>query len=98
MDNITVSLRDIDKKVDSIYEAIIIISKRAKQINNEQKKYIENELMIDPDTDDYYDDNDSKTSSNVYCDNKLEKPSKIALREFLSGKLTYEYPEKYNEE
>ncbi|MBN2012738.1 DNA-directed RNA polymerase subunit omega [candidate division KSB1 bacterium] len=90
-----VSLDEVTKKVDNIYEAIIIIAKRARQINDEQKRYIESELVIDSDIDDYSDDDEYEINKENLRDYiQLPKPTRVAVDEFLTGKLNYEYLEK----
>jgi len=88
----TTNLNDLENYVDNVYEAIVIIAKRAKQINDEQKRIIETEISFDDDADIYDDDNDDEIERNDeprYI--KLPKPTKIALQELLSGDIKFEY-------
>lgn len=91
MDKEFVSFDEVTKHVGNIYEAIVIIAKRARQINDEQKRYIESELMIESNTDDYDDDEYEVDRSNVRDFISLPKPTRIAIDEFIDGKLNYEY-------
>jgi DNA-directed RNA polymerase omega subunit len=98
----TISLDELKKRSSNIYEAIMIIAKRARQINDEQKRIIEQETGYDSSLDnvnaDDFDDEgaevpeDRQTPPIKYI--RLPKPTSIALEEMLSGKLTFEYVEK----
>jgi DNA-directed RNA polymerase omega subunit len=86
----TLPLEQLEEKVDSLYEAIVIIAKRARQINELQKQLIDRETeanVEDDDLDDIVIDGD-------YLDRqylKLPKPTTLALQEMLDGKLNFEY-------
>ncbi|MBD3287751.1 DNA-directed RNA polymerase subunit omega [candidate division KSB1 bacterium] len=87
-----IHLNELEKHVDSVYEAVIIIAKRAKQINDEQKRLIEMEYGLDDESDNY--DEDELTENDRLADReylKLPKPTKIALEEMLTGQLKFEY-------
>ena len=43
----TIPLNEIEKHADNIYEAIIILAKRARQINDEQKRLYQQESDYD---------------------------------------------------
>ena len=89
----TLSLEDLEKNADNIYEAIVIIAKRARQINELQKRMLESETEAITNNDDYDDDGVSKDLvDHQYL--KLPNPTTIALQEMLDGKLQREYPEK----
>ncbi|HNR68463.1 MAG TPA: DNA-directed RNA polymerase subunit omega [bacterium] len=83
----TIPLQELEKNAGSIYEAIVIIAKRANQINAAQKKMIEAETAaVETDNDDY----DDEVVSADLIDRqylKLPKPTAIALQEMLEGKL-----------
>jgi DNA-directed RNA polymerase subunit K/omega len=89
----TLPLEELDKYADTIYEAIIMIAKRANEINQHQKK------MLDDASEAAAMDNldiDDESINTDWVDRqylKLPKPSTIALEEMLSGKLTREFPE-----
>lgn len=87
----TLSLNDLEKFSDSVYEAIIVISKRARQINEEQKRFIEKETGIDDMDQEYDDDDDFVNDRDEMKIIKLPKPTQLALQEFLDGKLTFDY-------
>ena len=88
----TLSMSDLEKYSDNIYEAIIVISKRARQINVEQKQYIEREAGIDDsivnDGDDEIFDRDMIDEDKII---RLPKPTELAIKEMIEGKLKYDY-------
>jgi DNA-directed RNA polymerase subunit K/omega len=100
----TIPLEELKKHSSNIYEAIMIIAKRARQINDEQKRLIEQETGYDSSMDDVNDDEEEENETLEerqaqpvkYI--KLPKPTTVALEEMLTGKLTFEYTEKPAEE
>ncbi|MFQ5638113.1 MAG: DNA-directed RNA polymerase subunit omega [bacterium] len=90
----TLSLKDFDKYAENIYEAIIILAKRARQINDEQKQLLHRE-------EEEYDDYDEELPDSELLDVdylKLPKPTTLALEEFLTGKIHFKYKEVDKEE
>ena len=85
----TLSLREIETHADNIYEAIIVLAKRARQINDEQKQLLHRETEYD-NYDDYDEDGYDAVTPDVDYP-KLPKPTSLALGELLSGKLKYSY-------
>ncbi len=97
----TVPLEDLEKHANNVYEAIVVIAKRARQINDEQKRFIEQELGYDSTADSVHaDDSDAELEENhedrritpvkVF---RLPKPTSISLDEMLNGKLSFQYQE-----
>ena len=89
----TLDLNELNKYAENIYEAIVIIAKRARQINIEQKQILERESEIfDEDEEDF----DNEGVEKDLVDRKyirLPKPTRIALDEYLAGKLRSKYLE-----
>jgi len=88
----TLSMSDFEKFSNNIYEAIIVLGKRARQINSEQKIFIEKEAGIDDsydndDEDEFY-DRAGVEEENII---KLPKPTQLAIEELIEGKLKYDY-------
>lgn len=86
------ALEDLEAKVGSLYEAVEIVAKRARQINELQRRMIErqNEGVVDDDDDELEDapiDQDFVDRQYI----KLPKPTTIALKEMMDGDLEYEY-------
>jgi len=90
----TIALTDLAKYADNIYEAIIIIAKRARQINEEQKHVIERETIIDESIDGYEDEDIEIEEQEEAVERKiirLPKPTEMAINEMLAGKIKWDY-------
>ncbi len=88
----TISLKDLEKFSNNIYEAIVVIAKRAKQINEEQKSIIDIETEMEESLDNY--DEDEETEGQEEEERKvikLPKPTEIAIKEMLAGKIKWDY-------
>lgn len=93
----TLEMSEVSKKVANIYEAAIIIAKRARQINNEQKQMISRESEFgDDDYDNYIDDEDGEITAKEFIN--LPKPSELSLEEFMKGTLKFDYGDSDEEE
>jgi DNA-directed RNA polymerase subunit K/omega len=98
----TIPLEELKKHSTNIYEAIMIIAKRARQINDDQKRVIEQETGYDSSMDNVNDDDSDDDSSESSEERqaqpikyiKFPKPTTLALEEMLSGRLNYRYAEK----
>jgi len=88
----TLPLEALEQNADNVYEAIIMISRRSRQINELQKQVMDkaSEAMKNSDT---FDDErvNHEVVDHQYL--KLPKPTSIALQEFLQSKLNSEYVE-----
>ncbi|HDP98564.1 MAG TPA: hypothetical protein ENN22_05195 [bacterium] len=87
----TLSFDELDKHSENVYEAIVIIAKRARQINEEQKRYIETETGLDDSISDSDDEDEFEQGRDEIKIIKLPKPTQLAIEEYLQGKLKYEY-------
>lgn len=87
----TISINELEKYADNIYEAIIIMAKRARQINDQQKRFLVQDQ--DKEYDDGYDEYDEEQIEQIpeVKYKKVPKPTTIALEEFLSGRIRYDY-------
>ena len=92
----TLPMNEVSKKVANIYEAAIVIAKRARQINNEQKQMISRESEGDDDYDNYIDDEDGEITAKEFIN--LPKPSDLSLEEFMKGTLKFDYGDSDEEE
>ena len=88
----TLPLDQFDERAENIFEAIVVIAKRARQINELQKQ------MLDAETEEMSNNNyDDEGFNKDFVEKqylKLPKPTEIALQEMMDGKLVLEYPEK----
>jgi DNA-directed RNA polymerase subunit K/omega len=89
----TLPLDNLDQYAENVYEAIIMIAKRARQINEMQKRVLDAEAASMTNSDNYDDEGVSQdVVDRQYL--KLPKPTSVALQEMLDGKLSKDYPEK----
>jgi DNA-directed RNA polymerase subunit K/omega len=89
-----IDLREIDKKAGNVYEAIIVTSKRARQLNSENKIEFNALLSTIPEstTDDENEDIDNPAQLKIALEmEQRKKPHLQALNEFLDGKVEFDY-------
>ncbi|MFO7524752.1 MAG: DNA-directed RNA polymerase subunit omega [Ignavibacteriaceae bacterium] len=89
-----IDLREIDKRASNVYEAIIVASKRARQINDENKIEFNALLNTIPETTSDEETEDITNPAQLKIALELEKKSKPhlqAINELLEGKIDYEY-------
>jgi len=89
-----IDLREIDKKAGNVYEAIIVTSKRARQLNSENKIEFNALLSTIPEatTDDENEDIDNPAQLKIALEmEQRKKPHLQALNEFLEGKVDFDY-------
>ncbi len=93
--NITpVDLRVIDQRAENVYEAITVASKRARQINDENKIELNALMNTIPSlgTDDDAEDVTNPAQLKIALDlEKKPKPHLQALNELLNGEIKYKY-------
>ncbi len=90
----TIDLREIDKCAENIYEAIIVSSLRARQINDEIKIEFNALLSTIPEstTDEDSEDIDNPAQLKISQDlEKRNKPHIQALNELLKEETKYKY-------
>ncbi len=86
----TLNIREIEKRAKNLYEAVIVVAKRARQINidiNEQIKSHLGNIEIDEDNSEDVIDRESIISE---FDRKA-KPTTLAIEEMLEDKLKVNY-------
>ncbi|MDZ7371384.1 MAG: DNA-directed RNA polymerase subunit omega [candidate division KSB1 bacterium] len=91
-----IPLEKLTEKCSSIYEAVVIIARRARQINEMQRRLIEQQVVPAQSETKDSDESDDMPLDRDYIDGqylKLPKPTTIALKEMLEGKLSFEYIE-----
>jgi DNA-directed RNA polymerase omega subunit len=89
-----VDLRKIDEKTKNIYEAVIVASKRARQVNDEQKIEFNAVLSTIPagPSDENGEDISNPVQQKISLEfEKREKPHIKALNELLDSKVPYLY-------
>jgi DNA-directed RNA polymerase subunit K/omega len=86
----------------NLYEAVAIISKRARQVALHMKEDLDSKLedFISDDTEELQDEEKAAKQEQAEITRlyeKLPKPTTIATEEFLEGKLMYRYPDESTE-
>ena len=89
------SLENIQKGTDSIYEAVVVLTKRARQINDEQKREMEIEMDASP----VSDTRENEDFGEVEIDReallreykKYPKPTRAAIEEMVKGEIDFKY-------
>lgn len=93
--NITpIDLRAIDQRAENVYEAIIVASLRARQINNENKVEFNALINTIPSmgSDDDAEDITNPAQLKIALElEKKPKPHLQALNELLEGKIKFKY-------
>lgn len=89
-----VDLRTIDAEAGNVYEAIIVVAKRARQINSENK--IEYNALLNtvavPNSEDDSEDVTNPALLKIALElEKKDKPHVQALHELLEGNIEYNY-------
>ncbi len=88
----TLSLESIEKNASNIYEAIVMIARRARQINELQKRILDDEAEAISQTEEFDDEGiNADIVERQFL--KLPKPTTIALQEMIDGKLERVNPE-----
>ena len=81
---------DFDELADNIYEAIIVVAKRARKVGEEQRKEIDKQigaLDLSESTEEEPIEEDEEEPHYI----RYEKPTMIAMKEMVNGKLKYNY-------
>ena len=89
-----IDLRRLDEHASNVYEAIIVSSKRARQVNSENKIEFNALLSTIPQTqsEDENEDLDNPAQLKISLDfEKKPKPHQQALKELLNGKVEFEF-------
>lgn len=87
-----VDIANLAQKIGNIYEALAVITKRARQLNREIKTELQSKLeefAIETDTIEEVQENKEQIEISKFYE-RLPNPTRIALDEYLSGKLSIE--------
>ena len=91
----TLSIRNMEEKTSDIFEAVVVMSKRAKQILNNR---IVEEIITSADEEELemgvYDQIEEKNPEDY---EELEKVTSTAVNEFVDGDIKWSIKEKNNE-
>ncbi len=92
-----VSLDDLMQEGRNIYESVVVMSRRARQVTDDQKIQIDKERDSQPqaevrDTEEFEDvEIDREALMRDYT--KYPKPSRVAMKEMAAKKIQWEFPE-----
>lgn len=80
-----ISIRQMEKQTTDIYEAVAIMSQRARQIaqNRAAEKMLNDMEEFNSDSMDFMDEEDNQTYE------EQEKPTTQAINEFMAGELSW---------
>ncbi len=91
----TQDLRDLDAPTENIYESLVIISKRAEQINEEVREELHGKLeefaTSTESLEEIFDNKEQIEVSKFY--ENLPKPHSISTEEWKEGKIYFRYPD-----
>ncbi len=85
----------IDSHAENIYEAIVVLSNRARQINEEMKISLNQELeafTTRGDSDEEVESNPEQTRISIEFE-KLPKPTQKAVEDLMGERVSYRYKE-----
>lgn len=88
-------LKQLDKHAENIYEAIVVLSRRARQINEEVKIKLNQELetfATRSDSEEEIELNPEQMRISIEFE-KLPKPTQAAVADLLEERLSYRYKE-----
>jgi len=85
---------DFTKYTENVYEAIMIIAKRARKIGADQKVEIERLLSTHEAQPEEEEPPVVEEKLEVRPELEMEKPTIIAFREFLGGDIEFDYKDK----
>lgn len=102
----TISQDELQKHAHNVYEAIVVVAKRSRQINDDQKRLIDLETGYDEANEqvaaEEFDEEMDEFAEERQPENtkflRLPKPTTIALEELLSEKLEYRYNDDVEED
>jgi len=90
-----VDLRKIDKYTNNLYEAVIVIGKRARQINDsvrQEYSQLLSDIVTGPEDDFEEKENPDQLKISVEMEKK-PKPHLQGLEDLIDGKIQYRYKE-----
>ncbi len=90
-----VDLKVLESKAENIYEAIVVMSKRARQINEENKLEFNQRIELiqtKTETDEEVDTNPDQLKISLDFE-KRPKPTEVALDETMDNRVEFKYKE-----
>lgn len=94
LSTVTRDLREVDEQTGNIYEAVMIVAKRANQISVEMKEELSRKLEefanYTDNLEEVFENREQIEISRFY--ERLPKPTLIAMQEFEEGEVYYRNP------
>lgn len=81
----TLKLSELTENTSTLYEAVMVVAKRARQINNEERAQMELNLVADDQIEEEFDEFPLEIQSQVF-DRKI-KPTQQAIAELIEGEV-----------
>lgn len=91
-----VDLKDVTGEASSVYEAIVVMSKRARQINDELKQNLDmrlEDVIAQFEEDQEMTNNPDQLAISKDFD-RIPKPTFLAIDEMLDGEIAFRYRDK----
>ena len=86
----TVDINKLEKEFENVYEAVVVLAKRARQINDDQKQLVAQEQEeYDEDYDAYDEEREVIEERTNFI--RLPKPTSVALEELEQEMLEFKY-------
>ncbi len=95
---VTRDLNQIDQSTQNLYESVVVLSKRANQLNIDLKEELQKKLeefSSDIDNLEEIFENREQIEISRYYE-QLPKPTLVAIQEFLEGKVYHRNPSKHD--
>ncbi|HHM23574.1 MAG TPA: DNA-directed RNA polymerase subunit omega [Bacteroidetes bacterium] len=92
----TLPLDKLTEKTRSLYEAVLVIAKRARQINDQRRAKMEMEINPDEGSDELFEEAIAEVKERVY--ETRVKPTRQAIDELLRGEIEIIRPGEESEE
>ncbi|MBM4176606.1 MAG: DNA-directed RNA polymerase subunit omega [Ignavibacteria bacterium] len=89
-----VDVKEIEKHAESIYEAIVVTSKRARQINDDIKIEYNKRVAEIPGINQFDEQEEIENPDQIRISKELEKqgkPTERALKDFLEGDVEFRF-------
>lgn len=88
------STDELSAKTGNIYEAVVVMARRARQVNDEQKALIDKDreavAPVEPKENEDFDEVEIDHEALMKNHTKFPKPSRVAIEEMADGKIRYE--------
>jgi DNA-directed RNA polymerase subunit K/omega len=89
-----IDVQEVEKHAESVYEAIVVTSKRARQINDDVKIEYNKRVSEIPGINQFDEQEEIENPDQIRISKELEKqgkPTERAMKEFLEGQVEFRY-------